>query len=32
LEIAEEIGVDVYNEVRVRVRPARVQVAPSTSP
>jgi hypothetical protein len=28
LEVAEEIGVDIYNEVRVRVHAARVQVAP----
>jgi hypothetical protein len=28
LEVAEDIGVDIYNEVRVRVHAARVQVAP----
>jgi len=28
LEVAEEIGVDIYNEVRVRVHAARVQVTP----
>lgn len=28
LEIAEEIGVDIYDEVRVRVHAARIQVAP----
>ncbi|MFH2113020.1 MAG: S8 family serine peptidase, partial [Spirochaetota bacterium] len=29
LEVAEEIGVDIYNEVRVRVHAARIQVAPN---
>ncbi len=29
LEVAEEIDVDIYNEVRVRVHAARVQVTPS---
>jgi hypothetical protein len=28
LEVAEEIGVDIYNEVRVRVHAARIQIAP----
>jgi hypothetical protein len=28
LEVAEEIGVDIYDEVRVRVHAARVQVSP----
>ena len=28
LEVAEEIGVDIYDEVRVRVHAARIQVAP----
>jgi hypothetical protein len=28
LEVAEEIGVDIYNEVRERVHAARIQVAP----
>lgn len=28
LEVAEEIGVDIYNEIRVRVRAGRIQVAP----
>jgi hypothetical protein len=30
LEVAEEIGIDVYNEVRVRVHAARIQVGPGT--
>lgn len=29
LEIAEEIGVDIYNEVRVRVLPAQIGIAPT---
>lgn len=28
LEVAEEIGADIYNEVRVRVHAARIQFAP----
>lgn len=28
LEISEEIGVDIYDEVRVRVHAARIRVAP----
>ena len=27
LEVAEELGVDIYSEVRVRVDAARIQVA-----
>ncbi len=30
IEVAEEIGVDIYNEVRIRVESARVRVATST--
>lgn len=29
LEVAEDIGIDIYNEVAVRVRAARVRIAPN---
>lgn len=29
LEVAEEIGIDIYNEVRVRVQPTRVEITPA---
>jgi hypothetical protein len=29
LEIAQELGVDIYNEVRVRVRPTQIGIAPT---
>jgi hypothetical protein len=32
LEVAEEIGIDIYNEIRVRVQSTRVRVTPSTGP
>ncbi|MDP3723958.1 MAG: S8 family peptidase [Candidatus Omnitrophota bacterium] len=28
LEIAEEIGIDIYNEVRVRIQPTQIDIAP----
>ena len=28
LEVAQEIGIDIYNEVKVRVQPTRVDIAP----
>jgi hypothetical protein len=30
LEIAEEIGIDIYSEVRVRVQPTLIEIAPRT--
>ncbi len=29
LEIAEEVGIDIYDEVRVRVQPARIEINPA---
>lgn len=29
LEVAEELGIDIYNEVRVRVQPTRVEITPA---
>jgi len=32
LEIADQIGIDIYNEIRVRVQPTRVSITPGTLP